>query len=134
MAVDLAVTCNKIRPNHYREKLTIYFDNDGYYWFLHPFFEELYQKTGIMIDLYDRICFETEHLPMLKEAVQKALVLIEQQPLAWWAVYIGTQAKPTRQEIWKQVNKQKFLSDLNQFKEMINYALSNDEYIIGLGD
>jgi hypothetical protein len=33
--------------------MSLSFDDDGYYWFCFPFFEELATRTGEMIDLYD---------------------------------------------------------------------------------
>ena len=35
-----------------RNEPSIVFEDDGYYWYLHPFFEVLRAETGEYIDLY----------------------------------------------------------------------------------
>lgn len=134
MAVDLVVTSNKDVPE-YRREYSLRFDDDGYYyyWFLYPLFEELCEQTDKMIDLYGDTRFETEYLSILKNTVEKAHTLVEQQP-SKWMVHTGMQIRPVKKKIQKWVTKEGFHSRLGQLTKMVDYALMNDEHIVCLGD
>jgi hypothetical protein len=79
MAVDLVVTQNKKAP-FYREEWSLHFDDDGYYWYLYPLFEDLYTATGNMIDLYGDARFERHHFSRLRRMLAEACEKIDQQP------------------------------------------------------
>jgi len=132
MAVDLVVTENEEVPP-YRQELSLRFDEDGYYWFLYPLFEELYALTGNMIDLYGNATFEAETLPFLQEMGEKARLKVARKPKNW-DVRIGYQYTPKKEPILKTVNRQRFLSMLDQLDKMIDWAIKHNEKIECLGD
>jgi hypothetical protein len=70
-------------------------DDDGYYWFLHPLFEELQASTGQYIDLYGDAAFVGANLDALGRILSAARRLVEAQPKSW-KVHTGTQMLPVR--------------------------------------
>jgi hypothetical protein len=57
------------------------FDADeGYYWFLHPLFEELRAETGEYINLYDRAVFSGDSLEALARTLSAAHSLVAGHP------------------------------------------------------
>ena len=48
------------------------FEDDGYYWFLYPLFEELAKETGQHIDLYDGAAFSGISLEALARTIASA--------------------------------------------------------------
>ena len=59
------------------------FEDDGYYWFLHPLFEELKQRTGQYTDLYGCAAFSGHTLNELKSSITGATQLAQLQPDTW---------------------------------------------------
>ena len=70
-------------------------DNDGYYWYMHPWFEELARETGRYIDLYGETEFTAQQIPRLRELLAQVRSTIEDRPRVW-NVSIGTLTYPER--------------------------------------
>src|SRR5690242_164161 len=68
-------------------------DTGGYYWFLHPLFCSLAEKTGQYIDLYGDAEFRGDDLQSLRQTLVEARQLVETQPERW-SVHVGTRSMP----------------------------------------
>ena len=62
---------------------SVAFQSNGYYWFLHPFFEEVKELTGQMIDLYADARFEGAALAALAAVLDKARRAADSKPSTW---------------------------------------------------
>ena len=99
MAISVSVTKDKKRKQEYDAAYSMGFDDDGYYWFLYSFFENVYEKTGLMIDLYGYAEFDALNLPILKNELEKARKFVTQQSGEEWLVKVGTQIAPVQKEL-----------------------------------
>ena len=108
-------------------------DNDGYYWFLHPLFGQLWTETGKYIDLYGDAAFEGESLAALERMLIEARALIESRPDSW-EVHIGTQIKPTKKEIYVPVERDQFLKLIDQWEKIIARAKELGRPVACFGD
>ncbi len=124
MALDL--TIKGALPNALRHGLS--FDDDGYYWFMHPWFESLAKQTGKYIDLYGRVEFSPSEFPRLRDITAEVRERIRQQPTSW-QVTTGWQTHPLRKEITKKVNRSDFLRLLDAFDRLMDTASSTGESI-----
>src|SRR4051812_32375630 len=89
--------------------------DDGYYWFLHPLFEELRVVTGEYIDLYGDAAFIGPDLDALERMLSAARRLVEAQP-EFWEVHTGTQVRPVHREVHKPVERAEFLRRLGRWE------------------
>src|SRR5437763_11663789 len=80
-------------------------DNDGYYWFLAPLFEQLARETGQSVDLYGDAAFDGKNLQVLRRMLTGARTLVESQP-GTWEVHVGTQLKPVHKEVYARVERE----------------------------
>jgi hypothetical protein len=117
-------------------------DDDGYYWFLHPFIEELRTTTGQYIDLYGDASFSGEHLVAMKSILARTRELIESQPERW-EVCTGsmlipwqqqTRSPPQLKKSFSTVEKQRFLHLLYQWDRVISRAEELKQPIVCFGD
>lgn len=109
---------------------SLFLEDDGYYWFLHPLFERLRTETGQYIDLYGDASFGEANLSALEQVLKEARALVESQPVAW-EVHVGTQIIPKGKDLFKVVgaeivgnweNVQEIYKGVerNQFSELIS--------------
>lgn len=108
-------------------------DNEGYYWYLHPLFEELRERTGQYIDLYGTAAFGGTTLDDLKKTLVKAIMLTQLQPQSW-EVRTGTQTAPVRKQIYVTVHKQEFLEMLGQLESAVEEAQTEGAWVTFCGD
>ena len=109
------------------------FEDDGCYWFLHPLFEELSQRTGQYIDLYGGAVFHGPALDELHRTLVAARQLAQLQPDTW-EVHIGSQAWPVPQERYSTVHKQELLRLLNTLEAAIEKAKARGACVTFWGD
>lgn len=114
-------------------ELITQFNDDGYYWFLVPLFENLWKKTGQTIDLYGNATFSGEYLDDLKAVIIEAKQLLVSQPKIW-EVSTGTQISPVRKEIFSTVTKVGFEELLNKIEMAIEKAKSENSCVTFWGD
>lgn len=114
------------------------FDDDGYYWFCYPFFEELARQTGQMIDLNDGAWFSGSKLDDLLRTLTRIVERAREMPRAWdqcVGYSIGSHIAPTPPlPIHKPVNRDALLSLVTQFMELVNEAKHRGLWIACLGD
>ncbi|MBB6049386.1 hypothetical protein [Armatimonas rosea] len=120
-------------PRPHSDQPSLFLDDDGYYWFLHPLFEQLAKETGQYIDLYGNAYFEGASLDALLEVLIQARQQIESQPTTW-PVSVSIQIWPEYKEIFEDVNKAIFLERLNQWENLVVLARQQNLAIVCQGD
>ena len=119
-------------------KYFVSLDDDGYYWFMHPQFETLKEKTGQYLDLYGGATFAGESLSVLKETVTAIREQVINMPERWevhTGDLIGSHLHPTPpQPIFKTVEKETFLDLLDRLDEVVDAAVRTGTPIVALGD
>ncbi len=109
------------------------FEDDGYYWFLHPLFERLADETGQYIDLYGYALFAQADLLALDRMLTDARRLAEAQP-ASWEVHTGTQVVPMHREVFKPVERAELLRRLAAWERATDRARQLGRAVICFGD
>ena len=132
MSVELVTTINRAIPNFYATP-TVRFDDDGYYWFLDPLFEQVYAQTGKRIDLHGRAEFNAAQLSVLQTVIQQGREFVQQLPERW-AVPAHLRRSSTPEPLRMTVTKQQFLSLFEQFDHLIAQAIAQHEHIVCIGD
>jgi hypothetical protein len=112
--------------------LDLSFDDNGYYWYMYPFFEEIGKSHGLMIDLYGDAKFFGGNLNILEEQIVKISESIENQPKEW-KVKIGEEY-PGKKELFDLVNKKQFEKLIQKILHSISIAKKEDKYLIFIGD
>ncbi len=113
------------------------FEDDGYYWFLHAFFEELGEQSGQMIDLYDGAFFNDGNLDLLNLTIQRAKKAILQKPELWQEFTGTTFEKGERtkvKEMFSIVYKNELESILAKLEKAVGKAKEKDSGILFFGD
>jgi hypothetical protein len=110
------------------------FRDDGTYWFLHPWFERVYESTGQYIDLYGGAQFhEANGLCELMDAMAQARRSVQAQPREW-QVRAGTQIQPGHKELYEAVNRADALKTVERFQVLLQEAKSTGQVLVFLGD
>jgi len=109
------------------------FDDDGYYWYLHPLFEAMYQQIGIYIDLYGVATFTADNISQLESLLDKVSTMIATEPESW-DVCIGNQSYPIKKKLFYRVSKKDFESKLKTLRTMITQVHSKSAKLIFSGD
>jgi hypothetical protein len=109
------------------------FEDDGYYWFLHPLFERLREETGKYIDLYGGALFSRNDWPRLRALLREAEAMANRQPVKW-EVCVGTQLHPVEKKLYRAVVRDELLQRIATFKTLIDVAEGCDGVIECLGD
>jgi hypothetical protein len=109
------------------------FEDDGYYWFLHPLFERLRKETGKYIDLYGDALFSRNDWPRLRALLSEAEAMVNHQPTRW-EVCVGTQLHPTQREVYRTVNREELLRLIATFETLLDVAEQCDGVIECVGD
>jgi hypothetical protein len=132
VGLDIGITVKQDRSGALDPRWGIALDDDGYYWYLYPLFEELHSQTGEMIDLYGDALFKGETLLSLQRIVQKALEIVRKQPPEW-EVLIGWYGV-SQEQIFSKVSKETFVSLPERFEHLIDRAIQENEFVVCLGD
>ena len=109
------------------------FNDDGYYWLLHPLFERLRDETGKYIDLYGDATFSRDDYPRLRHLLDEADVIARRQPQTW-EVHVGTQVQPARKELYCTVHRDKVLKIIRTLRGMVDAADKLGGYLECRGD
>ncbi|MCC2668367.1 MAG: hypothetical protein K0Q72_838 [Armatimonadetes bacterium] len=108
----------------------VFLDDDGYYWFLYPFFERVEKQTGQMVDLYGNAVFAAEQLPLLLAALDAAVASTEQQA-GEWAVLVGWR---DGDPLYCTVSKDRLQGILANFITLVKLALATGRDVVAFGD
>jgi hypothetical protein len=109
------------------------FENDGYYWYLHPLFEKMHERIGIYIDLFGDAEFGKETIVHMESLLTEAENLISEQPDGW-NVHTGKQTHPQEKELYSKVKKLDFMNKLSILRKMVSEIKNNDGRLIFVGD
>ena len=109
------------------------FKDDGYYWFLHPWFERLREQSGKYIDLYGDALLTRDDYPRLRAVLTEAEVMARRQP-ATWQVHVGTQLQPAKKELYRTIDRGELLKLIETFRTLIDAADKLDGYLECVGD
>ena len=118
---------------HPRSTLVLSFEDDGYYWFLHPLFERLRAESGKYVDLYGGATFTQDDWGRLRRMLDEAKALAEGQPPRW-DVHVGTQTHPVVKELYASVSRDEMLGRIATFRRMVEEAERVGGNIECLGD
>lgn len=105
---------------------SLFLDDNGYYWFLHPLFARLQAETGQYIDLYGYASFIGDSLVALERLLSEARILIGAQPDTW-NVCVGTQILPKGKDLIK-VEGGKIVDNWESGKEILD-AVHRDQFL-----
>lgn len=130
MGVDIRIRTD--RPQA-QAGLTISFNDDGYYWFLHPLFERLRDESGKYVDLYGDTLFTRDDFPRLRRLLDEAVRIAQRQPQAW-KVLVGTQLRPTQKEIYRTVERDNLFKIIATLRNMVEVADELGGYLECIGD
>lgn len=120
-------------PVPHSDQPSLFLDDDGYYWFLHPLFTQLAEQTGQYIDLYGNAYFEGTRISPLQEVLTQARQQVEKQP-GTWRVSIGFQTHPEYKETFEEVNQAIFLERLSQWENLVALARQQSLGVVCFGD
>ena len=103
-------------------------DDDGYFWFLHPYFEQ----AGFHLELYGDLMFGTSELERVKKVLERAAEALESKP-ATFHVSIGKTVEPV-EEVVSTVTKADFRDLLARLRRVIEEAERLGGYVECTGD
>jgi hypothetical protein len=112
---------------------SLFLEDDGYYWFLHPLFERLAVETGEYIDLYGDASFAGESLAALERALAEARRLVGSQPEEW-SVHVGTPLSPKHRKLYRRVEREAMLALLDRWDVVIERARQLGRPVVCFGD
>ena len=136
MSLDIGLANAKTTQPY--PSMRIAFDDDGYYWFCFPFFEELQKRTGEMIDLYNGAWFTGGNLAELKTTLARIAEAARAMPPEWDIVIghsIGSYLAPTPPTpMSERIEREALLSLIRRFDALVDEAIREQKWIACLGD
>ncbi len=118
MSLDIRI---RTAQPHSDAGLQVALQDDGYYWFLYPLFERLGEECGKILDLYGGGLFTRDDFPRLRQMLDEAQAMAERQPESW-QVHVGTELQPTPRELYKTVQRARFLELITTLRTMVDTA------------
>ena len=108
-------------------------EDDGYYWFLHPWFERLRAQCGKFLDLYGDVVFTADDFPRLRQLLDDASASAREQP-ASWEVCVGQQTRPMPRKIYHSVRRDQLMALLDDLRSIVSQAERTGQQIECIGD
>lgn len=141
MSLEIGLAGSQSEPFSTAEYLVSldYDENGGYYCFLRPLLEQLAEKTGQMIDVYEDAAFRGDDLPVLRSTLVEARQLVADQPERW-SVYVGTSSMPNATppvppwDVFKEVERSKFIELLDTLIAIVDRAIAAAVAVVCRGD
>lgn len=113
------------------------FEDDGYFWFLYLFFEELTKHTDQVIYLSEDAFFKGKDLDLFSRIVKQVGEEIKQKPDVW-EEFIGTiiykRERKKPEKIYSTVVKKELESILKRLERTVNKAKKQNIGIFFFGD
>jgi hypothetical protein len=116
-----------------RGEPTLFRENDGCYWFLHPLFERLRAETGQYIDLYGDASFAGDELAALERMLAEARTLVASRPETW-REHGGTEVSPDHRELYRLVEREVMLALLDRWGTVARRARELGRPVVFFGD
>jgi hypothetical protein len=125
-----------IRYSNNRRERRLQLDNDGYYWFLHSWFERVRKATGLYVDLYgDAEFHRAKGMDVLRVALGDAMTSAQQlRAKSDIRVQIGGQSKAAGQAVYGAVERQQLIQLIASLQALIDEAMANNVSIYCEGD
>ncbi len=137
MAIGIYIQKDASIPQSFDDCFLQLDGDDGYYWFLYSFFENLAKQTGQMIDLSDDAFFNGVNLDLLNQTIQQAKSQISQQPNVW-EEFIGTiihkEHRTRVEKLYSTVHKKKLESILAKLENAVVEAKEKGLGVFFFGD
>jgi hypothetical protein len=120
---DLQMSLDVYLGNEYR----FCFDDNAVYWFLHPWFEQIYKSIGKYIDLYgDAIFDKSSGLLFLIQKMGEAKISAENQPQELRvAVAI---------DVYEKIHRNTLLEAITKFQSLLEEAKITGKMLDFVGD
>jgi len=103
--------------------------DDGVYWYLYPYFRNLYNRTGKMIDLYGIAQFAGDSLLELDSALDDLMKDVIAQPDEW-DQKVGTRIKPEKRTLYDRITKRNVLATIKLLKNVTSEGIKNNAVIV----
>ena len=116
------------------KKHFISLEDDGYYWELYPLFEDIFEVTGEMIDLYDGATFNSQTQIYLRKSLEKKLIDIYSKEDNWGVIVGWSFENKKRVKVLKTVSKDKLIHLIKTIIHNLDIAKKENKKIIFLGD
>lgn len=133
MAVGILLSPTKKVKKEYIH-LDVFLDNNACYWYMYPFFEEIGNRKGLMIDLYDDAIFFGKDLDLLKIQMIKIQKSLDAKPKEWEQKICETCINGKLEEVFAPVQKKELLLFTEELLYAIDLATKRKMYLIFLGD
>lgn len=136
MALDLYLQKDASIPKSSEDQL-LSFKDDGYFWFLYPFFDVIAKKTDQLIELYDDAFFDGDDLNSFDEMIAQVRSELALKPDVW-EEHIGTiihkdvGKKP--EKIYSTVQKSELIGLLVTLEKAVIKAKRKNTGIFFFGD
>jgi hypothetical protein len=128
--MSLAIGLSQTGPRDADYSAGVCFEDDGYYWFLYPYFERVAKQTGQMVDPYGDAVFGPEQLPFLLAALDEAAASADQQPEEW-DVLVGWRGED---QVYCKVSKGRLQGMLADFTALVKRATATGINLVAFGD
>jgi hypothetical protein len=130
MAVSITLSKSVAPSRPAAQEPSVCFEDDGYYWFLYPFFERLAARTRQFIEPYGDAEFSGAQLAELEKAVAAAATSAEALPDSTEVKRVWFGPEPVVDTIRREV----LLNLLDQLGEVIRVGRQEGRAIICSGD
>ncbi len=101
----------------------------GIYFFLYPYFVELQDETGQIIDPQLDADFPKESLSIVLNKLQKARRAAEQSPIKF-SVHVGKQIKPVEKDLYEEVSREQLLVVIDLLLKLFQEAAARNCRVI----
>ena len=135
MALDVYLQKDNSLPEICENRF-LSFEDDGYFWFLYPFFESISKQTNQKIDRCEDAFFKGKDLDLFDKMIEQAKEVIIQKPDIWQE-FIGTvvhKGERKVEKIYSTVHKKELESMLIKLEKATIKAKKNEIGIFFFGD
>jgi hypothetical protein len=135
MALDIVLTVNGQVPQYDPETSISFEGGAADYWYLWPtMINEIKNKTGELIDLYDDAESSGDNLDKIETIVLHQLDELRKKKDKEWNVHIGTELQPIKKEIYRTLVKKDLEEKLQRLLTIVKQAKQKNEKVICIGD
>jgi len=103
--------------------------DNGVYWYLYPYFLNLFKRTGEMIDLYGIARFTGNTLLEFDSTLADLIKTVIAQPDEW-DQKVGTLIKPEKKVLYERIAKSDVLATVNLLKKITSEGIKNNAVIV----
>lgn len=127
MGLDIGIKTEE--KTHYK----VSFEDDGYYWFLHPLFEKMASSIGFYIDLYGSAQLKDANIAQFELLLKEAYAMVSEKT-DYWEVHTGTETYPIKKEIYNKISKLHLINKLDILSSMASEVKKGNSKMVFEGD